>query len=194
VFSQSVWAHSQVGENGDPSSKIEAFKANIRNGIGNRADIVALKFCFWDIRSFTDVGKVFDDYRQAVSELKREYPRLVFVHFTVPLMSYPTGLGAKVRRVLGMPVGFDQDNIKRNELNGLVLNEYGGKEPVVDVALSESRLPSGERTFFMKGGQPIYYLAAAYTDDGGHLNEASRQLVAAQILNALAHASDQPLL
>lgn len=185
-FSGPIWAHSDIGENGDPASKISGFKANLQKGIGEKADIAFFKFCFWDIRSHTDVEKIFNDYKQAISEVKKAYPQLKIVHFTVPLVSHPNGIYPKIRRMLGLRVGFDQDNIKRNELNKLIRNEYAGREPIVDIALYESTLPGGQRAVFVNGGQQYDYLAAANTDDGGHLNLEARLRAAEQTLITLA--------
>ena len=66
------------------------------------------------------------------------------------------------------------DKIKRYELNRLIVQEYGGKEPLFDIALIESTLPNGRRTTFSKDGKDYYYLHDEYTDDGGHLNEQAR--------------------
>jgi hypothetical protein len=189
VFDKPVWAHSKIGNNGDPFSKIEAFKENLRKGIGDKADIAFFKFCFWDIRSFTDIDKVFRTYKETMDELKRDYPKVTFVHFTVPLMSHSDSLYANVRRMIGLKMGFDEDNIKRNELSQLILKEYGGKEPVVDIALYESTLPDLKRTFFTKKGEHVYYLASDYTNDGGHLNVEARKRAAEQVLITLARAA-----
>lgn len=189
-FDRAIWAHSLIGENGDPASKLKAFKANIQKGIGNKADIVFFKFCFWDIRSHTDINKVFNDYKTTLDKMKKEFPHLKFIHFTVPLIEYPDGWVVRARRMLGMPVGFDEDNIKRNELNKLILENYSGKEPVVDIALLESTLPDGKRVFFLKGGRSYPYLASVYTSDGGHLNEEGRRRVAEQVLIVLARIAE----
>jgi hypothetical protein len=190
VFDQAVWAHSPIGENGDPFSKINAFKEKMHNGIGDKADMAFMKFCFWDIRSFTDIDKVFATYKETIDGLKREFPKVTFVHFTVPLVSHSTSVGTKVRRMLGRKIGFDEDNIKRNEFNTLILNEYAGKEPVVDIAQYESTLPDGTRTAFTKGTGRYYHLASEYTDDGGHLNQEARVRAAEQVLITLARVAE----
>ncbi len=180
-----MFAHSDIGENGNPASKIAAFKAKLQNGIGDKSDVAFFKFCFWDIRAHTDVHKVFSDYQRTIAELREAYPRLKIVHFTVPLVSYPNGVYPRIRRMLGLPVGFDQDNIKRNELNRLIRSEYAGREPLVDIARYESTLPDGTRAVFVEGGQEYEHLAAANTDDGGHLNRDARVRAAEQLLITL---------
>ena len=127
-----VFAHSDIGKNDDIDSKLNDFSKNIRKGFGDKADIAFLKLCFWDVRRKTDVNKVFNDYKKTMTSLKKEYPNTKFVHLTVPLMSRSNGFVAKIKRMI-KPDNDDLDNIKRNELNTLIINEYGNKEPVFDV-------------------------------------------------------------
>lgn len=189
VFQRHVFAHSSIGKNGDPISKIDAFKEKINNGIGDKADIAFFKFCFWDIRSQTDIKQVFSHYREVISDLKQKYPKLKFIHVTVPLVAHPKGINARLRRLLHLTVGFDQDNIRRNEFNQMMLEEYG-KDLVFDIALIESTLPDGHRTSFTQRGTNYYYLASEFTDDGGHLNEEGRKHGAEHMLITLAKAAD----
>lgn len=186
AFNGPVFAHSYVGTNGEPESKIEAFRNIMDNGVGGKAGIAFVKLCFWDVRGRTDVEKTFELYRKTLSELKAKYPETIFVHLTAPLMSYPGNLSNRVRRLLNLPVNPDLDNMRRNELNRLILKEYAGKEPVFDIALVESTLPDGTRAFFTKNGERYYYLARMYSRDGGHLNEEGKRRVAEQFLIRLA--------
>ena len=189
AFGQPVFAHSEVGKNSDTDSKINAFREYMQKGIGNKADIAFFKFCFWDIRSHTDAGAVFESYKAALAALKKQYPKTKFVHFTVPLMDYPNGIKDKVLRVFQMKNQADLDNIRRNELNDLILTEYRGKEPVFDIAMVESTLPDGRRTGFSREGKTYFTLASEYTDDGGHLAGEGRRHVAEQLLIFLAKLS-----
>ena len=77
-------------------------------------------------------------------------------------------------------------NIKRNELNQLIVSEYKGKEPLFDIAKFESTYQDGTRSFFMKDGNKYYYLPDVYTNDGGHLNKIGRKHVAEQMLIILS--------
>jgi len=188
-FRQPLFAHSYVGNNDDPDSKITAFRDSMRKGIGDKADIAFLKFCFWDIRSQTDIKQVFINYKTAFSELKSQYPKVTFLHFTVPLMSRQNGMKDKIKRMLDMTVEIDLDNIKRNELNEMINNEYRDKEPIFDIAAIESTSPGGARTSFSQDGKKYYVLADDYSRDGGHLNELGKKVVAEQLLIFLAHLS-----
>lgn len=181
------FVHSYIGENGDIESKLADFSKTIRQKLGGKVDLAFLKLCFWDVRRKTNINEVFNSYRKTIADLKSEYPNIIFVHFTVPLMSHSNGIVAKIKRMI-KPDYDDLDNIKRNELNRLIVTEYGGKEPLFDIARIESTLPDGRRTIFTSGGKYYYYLPDVYTDDGGHLNEQARKYVAEQLLITLSKA------
>jgi hypothetical protein len=185
-FDRPVFAHEAVGRNDDPESKIRDFHDFMDKGIGSKADIAFVKFCFWDIRSKTDAQQVFARYKAMLAGLKAKYPKVIFVHFTVPLMTHNTGLKAKIKSILQMDDETDIDNIRRNELNDLLLGEYSGKEPVFDIAKAESTLPDGRRTAVTIKEKEYYYLAQEYTNDGGHLNDPGKKAIAEQLLKFLA--------
>ena len=190
VFDQPIFAHAEVGNNGDPESKIRAFKEYMKSGIGGKVDIAFFKLCFWDIRKDTDIQLVFNKYEETLRELKVQFPSVVFAHMTVPLVSYSDRIVVRIYRSLGRPVNSDMDNIKRNELNKLILKEFSGTEPVIDLAQAESVFPNGERTFFMQNKNRYYVLASAYTSDGGHLNEKGQVWVAEHFLITLAKVAE----
>ena len=84
-FNKGIFAHSRVGKNVDPKSKIDEFAKFTEQGIGENADIAFFKFCYVDVRSETDSQKVFDDYKKSMSNLTKKYPKTNFIHVTVPL-------------------------------------------------------------------------------------------------------------
>jgi hypothetical protein len=189
LFDRPVLVHSALGSNGDPASKISAFDAAVRAGIGGKADIALLKLCFWDIRSTTDVPAVFRLYRDTLAALRKDYPTIAFVHVTVPLTVRRDGITQRLKGLLGRPDAWDLDNRARAELNDLLLGEYQGKEPVFDLARAESTLPDGRRVAQLIGGRPVFSLAARYSRDGAHLNDEGARWVAAQFLVTLARAT-----
>lgn len=189
LFSRPVFAHSSIGKNDYPMSKIEAFHECMKKGIGDRADIAFFKFCFWDIRNNKDINEIFNKYRTILAALKTEYPKTKFVHLTVPLMSYQKGFGDKIKRMLNMSVESDLDNIKRNELNRLIRAEYSGREPIFDIAEVESTLPDSTRAIFTQDGKNYNCLASRYTNDRGHLNDEGKRVAAEQLLIFLANLS-----
>ena len=182
-----IFAHARVGKNKDPKSKIDAFAHVMEKGIGNKADIAFLKFCYVDVMAGTDVHKVFTEYMNTMSRLKKTYPKTNFIHVTVPLTTRQTGIKARIKKLIGKPVGGYDDNIKRNEFNELLIKEYDGKEPVFDLAKVESTFPDGTQATFSKDGMTYYSMVPDYTYDGGHLNEIGRKKVAEQLLILLAN-------
>lgn len=190
TFNVPVFAHSEIGKNEDIDSKFADFSQHIQKGIGDKVDIAFLKLCFWDVRRKTNVNEVFNNYKKTITDLQKQYPKTVFVHLTVPLMSHSKGIVSQIKRMI-KPNNNDLDNIKRNELNSLIVKEYGEKGPLFDIALIESTLPDGRRAVFSKDGKNYYYLPDEYTNDGGHLNEQARKYVAEQLLITLARLENR---
>ena len=188
-FKEALFAHSKVGKNRDPQSKIDAFKGFLEGGIGENADIAFLKCCYLDFMPDTDVQKVFSEYRDAMSHLKMEYPEIAFIHVTVPLTARQSGIKAWIKKLIGRPVRGVDDNIKRNQFNELLRQEYDGKGPIFDLEKIESTYPDGRRMLFEKDGKNYYSMVPEYTHDGGHLNETGRRKVAEQLLILLSNLS-----
>jgi len=178
--------HARIGANRDPTSKIEAFSRVMDGGLGGKVTIAFFKLCYVDVDEHTDVGSLFDRYRDAMAALKARYPGTVFVHVTVPLTAMETGPKTWVKHLLSRPVGGEDDNVRRHALNERLRKEYAGKEPLFDLAVLEATAPDGRRTLHAKGGLPFRALLDAYTDDGGHLNGTGRRHVAEQLLIFLA--------
>ena len=185
AFGRPVFAHSRIGENGNPDSKIDQFSAIIRGGVGNRADTALFKLCYIDIVAGTDVQKIFSHYKETMSQLKKAYPGTRFVHVTVPLTTLQTGPKAWIKLALGRPVSGYPDNSARSAYNELVRKEYAGREPIFDLAKIESTFPDGKRSSFLENGLDIDTLVPAYTTDGGHLNELGRRRAAQELLHVL---------
>ena len=109
-FNTPVFAHSRVGKNRDPMTKIDAFANFMTKGIGKRADIAFFKFCYVDFGANrkTDIKDVFSYYKKSMSMLKDIYPNKTLLHFTVPLrfrihvsknrLNYTTWYGEKEMR------------------------------------------------------------------------------------------------
>ena len=49
-FDTPVFAHSKAGDNQDPKSKTRALAQLMYQGVGEKVDIVLLKFCYVDIK------------------------------------------------------------------------------------------------------------------------------------------------
>ena len=190
-FNTYIFAHSKVGKNYDPRSKIDEFAAFMEEGIGEKVDIAFFKFCVVDIDASTEVRRLFTDYKKKMSWLKNKYPESKFVHVTVPLIERKfTAFRSWINKLLGKKSILDDDhNIARNEFNELLRKEYDGNEPVFDLAKIESIYPDGRRAEFERNGERYYSLVPAYTHDGAHLNETGRKKIAEQLLIFLANLS-----
>ena len=184
-FKVGLLAHSRVGKNVDPKSKITEFANFIDSGIGKKADAAALKFCYVDITAGTNANNVFNDYSDSILQLKAKYPDMIIIHFTNPLTQRQTGLKTWIKKVIGRP-GSVENNIKRYEYNEMLIKQYEGKEPIFNIAKIQSTYPDGTRCSFTKDGKTYYSMVPEYTTDGGHLNEAGRKKVAEQFLILLA--------
>jgi hypothetical protein len=185
LASEPVFLHATIGENGESLAKIRDFESVIR-GLAEGVDIAFMKLCYADLWMDTDVQLIFASYKDALARLKADRPDTIFVHWTVPLVAREGGLKPFVKRLLGRAVAGYEDNLNRERLNELLRAEYGGKEPLFDLALFESTRPDGSRSGFPVKGKTCYALEPAYTDDGGHLNEKGRRFIAEQLLVFLA--------
>jgi len=182
-------AHSTIGKNTDPESKVDAFVNILEKSGPEGLDISFFKFCFVDIDAKTDLDKIFGEYKKAMSSLRRKFGTTIFIHITAPLLRKEKG-GVKgwIKKALGKKGFFDNGhNVARNRFNELMRREYEGREPLFDLALIESTFPGGTRETFKQNGQSYYALVPEYTNDGGHLNEKGRKVVAEQLLIFLAN-------
>lgn len=180
-----MFAHSRVGYNMDPESKIIGFNNYMASLQQWQPDIAMFKFCYIDIRADADVNTLFQEYKSRMQQLKEKYPEVNFVHFTVPLTIVQTGIRADIKKIIGKPIGGFADNIKRNEYNTLLRQAYSGKEPVFDLAEIESSREDGSRVKFEYEHKYYYALAPEYGRDGRHLNALGRKLVAEKLLRSL---------
>jgi hypothetical protein len=171
-----------IGENGNPQAKLDAFTAVLDKGMGTQGGIAMFKFCYVDIESSTDIAKMTAAYQNAISALKHRYPLLEIVHVTMPLTSEEPTVKARIKRLLGRATR-EELNVKRNHFNDLMRRRYAGIEPIFDLAEVESTYHDGSRSFFVRNNDKVYTLAPEYTLDGGHLNEPGRRLAAEKLLH-----------
>lgn len=191
ALSEPIFAHSRVGKNSDPKSKIDGFALLMEQGLAEKADINFFKLCYVDITYATNVEQVFARYQDIMLALRKKYPKTTFVHVTTPLTTLQTGPKAWIKWIIGKPIAGVEDNIQREAYNQKLRNEYSGKEPVFDLAAIESTFPDGSRAVFEKNGKSYPRIVSEYTDDGGHLNEIGRKKVAEQLLILLAKTVNQ---
>jgi hypothetical protein len=182
------FADSYIGENTKPETKCESFTNKIEQTFSGDLNIAFMKFCYVDIQVDSDVDSIFRTYQTTIDSLKNRYPKITFVHVTVPLVSKADGLKHFIKSMLGRTSWEDLENIKRNQFNAK-LKDYYRNELIFDLATEESTYPNGQRENFTKDGQTYYRLIKDYSDDGGHLNKKSSQFVAMKLLDILWKAS-----
>ena len=189
AFDQPVLAHSQVGMNTKPFSKIKRFVEIMDSGVGSKVDIAFFKFCYVDIMRYSNPQEIFDGYRTALDVLNDRYPNTKFIHMTVPIRSMPKGtkkyLKQTVKLLIGKP-GFFEDNMMRRNYNDLLNKNYSKTGFLFALAHIESVDAKGLGYYAQKGMEKVYVMAPEYTEDGGHLNSLGRKKVAEQLLIILA--------
>lgn len=179
-----VLAHEWIGENEHPKTKLEALEAAVR-GPASGAEIVMFKFCYTDFGRGVDPAQVFAAYRDEVRALQALRPGMTMVHITTPVPEPEGTLSYMVRKARGK-MTLRERIAKINNYNDLLRQEFGGKEPVFDLALLESLGPDGGQASLADGGHELNVLNPAWSADGSHLNEAGRTTIARQLLVFLA--------
>ena len=112
-------------------------------------DALTMKYCY------VDDGADFTYYRDVMLDLESDFPDAIFVWWTMPI------------RTVG--------NADRDAFNAAVRTYCQANNKLLfDIADIESHDPAGNA--ITDGGYEAMY--AAYTYDGGHLNETGRQRVA----------------
>jgi hypothetical protein len=181
-----VFAHGPVGKNGDPGFKTDDFARRIEGPLRGKVDVAFHKYCYVDITETTDVAAVFDHYQKTMARLRAEFPGVVFVHVTTPLVRVQSGPRAALKLLLGQSPGRYGGNFARERFNELMRDAYRGREPLFDLASTESTRPDGRREAIQSGKRSGYALVPAYTTDNSHLNEVGRRRVAEELLVFLA--------
>lgn len=181
-------AHSGVGKNGDPTSKVQEFEDVVSLRLKAKADVALFKFCYVDITTETDVEKIFQHYRATLAGLQEKNPDTRFIHVTTPLTVQPSGMVQAgknwIKKLLGRKT--THPNMMRTRFNQLMRDAYLDKEPFFDLARVESTDPRGKRAVRVHNGTQYHALVPEYTDDGGHLNRNGQIRAAEEFLRVLA--------
>jgi hypothetical protein len=177
-----VFAHAKVGRNGDPRGKTDAFATLLQAPV--RFDVALHKYCYVDVRPETDVDALFVDYTKAMARLAAAHPRTRLVHVTIPLVRVPSGGVARLRALVSGPSAQERANRQREAFNAR-LRETFAREPLFDLAAVESSTPDG-RDHRVPAPDGVRAMVPAYTNDGGHLNDAGAARAAAALVRVLA--------
>ena len=176
--------HTFIAENGRPYEKLQAFAQAMGTQAAN-VDVALVKLCYLDFTATTDAAALFSRYQAVMAELRARHPKTTFVHVTVPLTTIAGGAKEWAKRMLGKaPYGM-LENMRREEYNALLRKAYQGREPVFDLARTESTAPDGKTATAEWKGSTVPVLAAVYTHDGGHLNDEGKRRAAGALLSVL---------
>lgn len=184
-----TFAHSKIGENNKPITKIDDFVGVLDNALNGLPDIAFLKLCYVDMSPQIDVKKTFMYYKDAIRKLRIGHPDLIIIHFTIPLTTQAITWKTKLKKLLGKEPWEFTNNIKRNQFNNLLLMEYGYEGLIFDIAGYEATQQNGSKSTFTFKGKQYLSMNPAYSSDGGHLNELGRKIIAEQLLIFLAERS-----
>lgn len=178
--------HFLVGQNGDFASKNAALLRFLEARRWTDRPIVVLKYCYTDVCPGTDIEGLFEEYRDTVVTIAAEYQDVTVVHATLPLTStFERAVTARAKLFLGRETLRDAA-IARHRYNSLLQAEFGGWQPIFDIARAEAERPDGSVAGFDQGGVHIQTLAPENTGDGCHLNRRGQRIVALAFLDVLA--------
>jgi hypothetical protein len=178
-------AHSRVGANGDPQSKLEDFARILRGGTLARLDLAFMKFCYVDFDPSSDAAAIYDRYCLQLEELEAGFPEVRFLHATVPLKVRRLGARSRIKLLLRRPMWEDDSNVKRHEFNELIRANFD-EGRIVDIARAESTASDGSESTFARNGRRYPCMRPDLSTDGGHLNELGERRVGAEMISKLA--------
>jgi len=177
--------HFKVGRNGEPSSKLSAFRSAMESGGMVDADIALLKLCYIDFDAHTDARQLALDYVHELDALAARHPQTTFVAMTAPLTTVQTGPKAWIKRMLGRSPAQYVENAKRAEFNAVLRDRFESEGRLFDVARVESQ-GAGRVVAIDLDGRKVESLDPTLTYDGGHLNERGEEILARALLDYLS--------
>lgn len=180
-----VFAHFRVGQNRDPFSKLQAFAQVIESGVGERVDVALFKLCYVDITANTNIDTLFLNYQSTMDLLEEKYPKVVFLHVTMPLICIGGGIMDWLREKAGCVNRQREDQSRRHAYNQMLRGAYGSSGRLFDLAEMEATFPDGRPSWFLHHGDPVPMLVPEYTNDGGHLTHAAAERMARRLLSCL---------
>lgn len=184
---QNGLAHSRGGKNRFPFTKIDSFVTHMSRFVeSGKPDVAFMKFCYIDFDSNTDVDALFQKYAQTVEQLQNRFPDIRFVHLTAPLTTRPPRWKTLTKTLLGKNPVADGHNLQRHRFNQLIRTRYPA-DRIFDLARYESTRPDGTRITYASGDAEYHALVPTYTEDGGHLNETGRRIIATKFIEFLAN-------
>lgn len=181
--------HFMVGDNGDPQGKLAAYRTALESADLTGVDVALVKLCYIDFAPNTDSKALAQDYIQTLNGLQAKHPQTRFVAITAPLTAVQSGPKAWVKRLLGRSPSEYAENERRYEFNQQLRSAFDANH-LFDVAKLEAEAGTKTQRYDYQG-KPLEALDPALTYDGGHLNDAGEQVVAASFLKVLASTPQQ---
>lgn len=178
-------SHFNIGENGDPKSKINDFAAAINAGAAQGVDVAMMKLCYEDFNANTDAKQLAKDYIDSLESLAQRYPNTRFVAVTAPLMAVQTGPKAWIKRLIGKQPNGTVDNVRRGEFNTLLREQYLADNRLFDLAKFETQA-TGTSCMAQVDGKNVEALCPEITSDGGHLNELGQRVLGTELVNFIS--------
>ncbi len=158
AFSTASWGDAKIDKNGDPQRKVTSFRMLVgEKGIGAKVDVAAMKLCWIDFESGTDLPALLGKYDEAVQALRAANPKLQILHITPPLTTSDPSLNERRWK-------FGRAMIDKYRTDGLVLD------------LAEIIATTDDGGLCEKRGAPR--LCDGWSSDEGHLNDAGSQRAA----------------
>jgi len=163
------WAPQDIGNGinelwfstSDVLQKTNDFATFVNEGTnGTYYETFLFKYCFLDQWQTANPSQtpqeVLAHYKQTVSALHAQFPGKRFVHMTWPIYE---------------EVGWtEQENVTHGKYNQLLRAEYGGKEPIFDLADIEATRADGTSCTFVEAGTstswPVFCPGEAEPDHG----------------------------
>ena len=165
AFATVAWGDGKIDKNGDPVRKFASWKALVGDkGIGARVDVAAMKLCWIDFDSGSDVPGLLAKYDAVVVALRAQTPKLQILHITPPLTTSDPAQNA-IRWKFGRAL------IEKYRSDGLVFD------------LAEVIATTDEGGLCEKRGAPR--LCDSWSSDEGHLNDAGSQRAARAFVVAI---------
>lgn len=182
-----AFVHFLVGQKRDYASKNAAVLRLLESSTRADKPLVMLKYCYGDIRSPDESGRMFEAYRDTVDTIQSEHPDVTVVHATIPLTTAESSFQSAAKRLFGRSTQREA-SVARHRYNELVRREFRETEPIFDLAKVQSTRPDGTMAGFTVGGHVIEKLAPENTADGIHLTPQCQRVAAEALLDVLADA------
>jgi hypothetical protein len=188
TISDPAFVHFFVGQKRDYASKNAALLRLLEAPTRAHQPVVVFKYCHGDIKSPDDGNAMFEAYHDTVDTIQFEHPDVTVVHSTIPLaLVAENAVKSGARLFLGLHSERELA-VARHRYNELLRTEFGGTEPIFDIAKLQATRQDGTIERFAFGGAFIETLAADNTSDGCSLSACAQTVAAAELLEVLSEA------